>query len=94
MRLDEVQKLVEGKSFKSTACGGVYKFRNANILLVNSDKFAPYSILESNNWFLLDHGHLLAEEDLILKVDNVRFPIVITFYRKSDLDFYTTFIEE
>ena len=94
MELSDLQKLVKSKSFRSTVCGQLFKFIGGNVLQVNEDASAPYEICEQNNWFLLSPNTLLGNEQLIIKVEDLKYPVTITFYKKSDLDFMTTFIEE
>ena len=94
MELSELQMLVKTRSFKSTVCGNIFKFLSGELLEFNSVLSEHYCIKEQNNWLVMEPNHLLGNQALIMKVEELKYPVTITLYKRSNLDFFTTFIEE
>lgn len=94
MNIRELQELLNGRAFRSTVCGMVYRFLNGNTIENNCDHSAPYSIQEEGNNLILKHGNLMGDDNLIIEVEHLKYPMTFSFYKKSDLGFFTTFIEE
>lgn len=93
MELEELRRRVLLKAFKSTGCGQVYRFLQDNVLSVNTET-GNYNISIDKNWFVLEHSNLIGTEKLVIEVETLLYPMTLTLFKRSNLEFFTTFIEE
>jgi len=95
MNINVIRGKIQGRKFRSTDEGIIYRFIGDNTLQVNNSimNSAHYSVEEVDGLYLLHHNSLLGPEPLIIEIVDIESPISFSLTKRFSKKFMGTWSE-